>query len=172
MQTKRSKNSRQRGSKTHSWGAMKKHRGAGNRGGRGNAGTGKRGDANKPSIWKDKKYFGKHGMKSRFKVVKAINIQKLNQMADELCTKKGDVYTVDLSKVKIGKLLSVGTPAYKYDITVNTASQKAIDKIVQKGGKVTLNEPDDDFEDSEEDNNDEVVSEDNETADDKADSAN
>ena len=52
MDNKRSKNSRQRGSKTHGWGAMKKHRGAGHRGGRGAAGSGKRGDAKKPSIWR------------------------------------------------------------------------------------------------------------------------
>ena len=48
---KRKKNSRQRGSHTHGWGAMKKHRGAGNRGGRGAAGSGKRADSKKPSIW-------------------------------------------------------------------------------------------------------------------------
>ena len=38
----RKKNTRQRGSHTHGWGAKKKHRGAGNRGGRGNAGSGPR----------------------------------------------------------------------------------------------------------------------------------
>ena len=61
---KRSKNSRQRGSKTHGWGSMKKHRGAGHRGGRGAAGSGKRGDAKKPSIWKDKRYAGRYGFTS------------------------------------------------------------------------------------------------------------
>jgi large subunit ribosomal protein L15 len=143
MQTKRTKNSRQRGTKTHGWGAMKKHRGAGNRGGRGMAGTGKRGDARKPSIWKDKKYFGKHGMKSRFKKDGTINIEALNQKADELCTKKGEVYAVDLASFKIDKLLSIGTPAYKYDIIVNSASQKAIEKIAKNGGMVTVNKTED-----------------------------
>jgi large subunit ribosomal protein L15 len=47
---RRKKNVKQRGSKTHGWGSMKKHRGAGNRGGRGKAGTGKRGDQKKPTI--------------------------------------------------------------------------------------------------------------------------
>ena len=46
-----------RGSKTHGCGSMKKRRGAGHRGGRGAAGSGKRGDAKKPSIWNEK-YFG------------------------------------------------------------------------------------------------------------------
>ena len=56
---KRKKNTRQRAGTTHGWGSMKKHRGKGNKGGAGMAGTGKRGDAKKPAIWKNKKYFGK-----------------------------------------------------------------------------------------------------------------
>ena len=38
----RSKVQKQRGKRTHGWGHGKKHRGAGNRGGRGKAGLGKR----------------------------------------------------------------------------------------------------------------------------------
>ena len=56
MVVTRKKNTRQRGSKTHGCGSMKKRRGAGHRGGRGAAGSGKRGDCKKPSIWKNKKY--------------------------------------------------------------------------------------------------------------------
>ena len=44
---KRKKNTRQSAGTTHGCGSMKKRRGAGNRGGRGNAGSGKRGDAKK-----------------------------------------------------------------------------------------------------------------------------
>ncbi len=50
---------------THGYGSMKKNRGAGNRGGRGLAGTGKRGDANKQTYQANKKYFGKHGFTSK-----------------------------------------------------------------------------------------------------------
>ena len=42
---RRRKRVRQRGSKTHGWGAKKKHRGKGNRGGKGMAGSGKRADS-------------------------------------------------------------------------------------------------------------------------------
>jgi large subunit ribosomal protein L15 len=86
MIKKRKKNSRQRGSKTHGWGAMKKHRGAGNRGGRGRAGTGKKGDAKKPNIWKNKKYFGKAGFKKKgmAKKINYVNLIYLDQHADEL----------------------------------------------------------------------------------------
>ena len=58
VHNQRKKNSRHRGSWTHSHGEKKKHRGAGSRGGRGNAGSGKRGDAKKPSYWKIKKFSG------------------------------------------------------------------------------------------------------------------
>ena len=47
---KRKKNSRQRGEWTHGWGAKKKHRGAGHRGGRGNAGSGKRGEIGRAHV--------------------------------------------------------------------------------------------------------------------------
>ena len=49
---KRKKNTRMRGGTTHGYGSMKKNRGAGNRGGRGNAGSGKRADSKKPKIYK------------------------------------------------------------------------------------------------------------------------
>ena len=60
---KRKKVTRYRGSKTHGGGAKKKRRGAGNRGGRGMGGSGKRADSKKPSLW-GAKYFGKHGFVS------------------------------------------------------------------------------------------------------------
>ena len=61
---RRKKVKKYRGSKTHGGGSMKKRRGAGNRGGRGNAGSGKRGDAKKGRyVGKIKHYFGKRGFK-------------------------------------------------------------------------------------------------------------
>ena len=48
---KRKKLSRMRGTHTHKGGDKKKRRGAGHRGGRGNSGSGKRGDAKKPRYW-------------------------------------------------------------------------------------------------------------------------
>ena len=91
MITKRKKNTRQRGSKTHGWGAKKKHRGAGNRGGRGKAGTGKRADQKKPTILKKygRSYFGKFGFKKpNKKNIKAINLEYLEKNFDELLKNK------------------------------------------------------------------------------------
>jgi|ETNmetMinimDraft_2_1059921.scaffolds.fasta_scaffold90526_2 large subunit ribosomal protein L15 len=145
--TKRKKNSRQRGSKTHGWGAMKKHRGAGNRGGRGNAGSGKRGDANKPKFWKDKKFQGKFGFKKKnVKIdVKAINLSYFDDKLDKLLNKKviidnKGVYEVDLQKLGYNKLLSSGNVKNKYKITTLLASKKAIEKIESAGGEVVLPE--------------------------------
>ncbi len=126
---KRTKNSRQRGSHTHGWGAKKKHRGAGNRGGRGNAGSGKRGDAKKPSFWKDRSYFKSKGFVSLRKTLKTINISDLQKFAD---TK------INLKQEGFDKLLGLGNLDRKYDITVPYASNSAIEKIKSKGGNVTV----------------------------------
>ena len=60
---KRKKVVKYRGSHTHGGGAKKKRRGAGHRGGRGMAGSGKRADQKKPTILKlyGNSYFGKKG---------------------------------------------------------------------------------------------------------------
>ncbi|MFH1409852.1 MAG: uL15m family ribosomal protein [Nanoarchaeota archaeon] len=123
----RTKSSRMRGHTTHGHGSMKKWRGAGNRGGRGNAGTGKRADQNKPSVWHET-YGGKHGFTSLEKRYEIINIIDLDAIS------QGD--TLDLGQCKIGKLLSKGTPTKKWNITVARASPKAIEKIEKAGGKV------------------------------------
>jgi len=134
MITKRKKNMRQRGSKTHGWGAMKKHRGAGNRGGRGMAGSGKRADQKKPSIIKEyglKNYFGKHGFKRPQKILnhdKIMNVGDLNF----------DKQEIDLQELGIDKLLGKGKPNKKYIIKVKSCSQKAKEKIESSGGEISL----------------------------------
>jgi large subunit ribosomal protein L15 len=147
------KNVRQRGGKTHGWGSMKKHRGAGNRGGRGNAGSGKRADHKKPSYWDNRKpmrpgqkrgqdYFGKHGFHSvtRMPTI-TINLRNLDQQVDSLLADKkirkdGDSYTIDLQSLGIHKLLGTGKVTKKMHITVQHASPSAIEKIEAAGGRV------------------------------------
>ena len=134
---------RRRGSHTHGWGSMKKHRGAGNRGGRGLAGTGKRGDAKKPSVWK-KVWFGKHGfVNATNKKIVVMNIQQLEQQLEQLVEKKvavqeGEVFTIDLSKMGVHKLLGDGTITKKMKIKASFASQKATERIKKAGGEVIL----------------------------------
>ncbi|MBS3112701.1 uL15 family ribosomal protein [Candidatus Woesearchaeota archaeon] len=142
---KRKKNSRMHGSHTHGWGAKKKHRGAGHRGGRGNAGTGKRADSKKPCIWA-LDYFGKYGFKKKnANIIKAINIHYLENHINSLlnlkkAVEKSNVFIIDLSKMGFNKLLSKGLVSKKFNITVDAATAKAIEKIEKAGGsvKVTL----------------------------------
>ena len=142
---RRKKFSRQRSSHTHGWGSKKKHRGAGNRGGRGMAGTGKRADSIKTLIWKDKKYFGKYGFKPKGikEKIRAININDINEMlgkflANKLIVKEGDCYVIDLKKLGYNKLLGAGKAVNKFKINVKYASGNAIEKIKKIGGEVVL----------------------------------
>ena len=122
MDNKRSKNSRQRGSKTHGWGAMKKHRGAGHRGGRGAAGSGKRGDAKKPSIWRNTEYAGKKGFTSHSTSTESpitlahLENHKKTLIAEGIIIVNGNQHTVDLTKAGYTKLLGTGK-AYELKIS-------------------------------------------------------
>ena len=141
----RKKASRMRGSKTHGWGAKKKHRGAGNRGGRGMAGTGKRADAKKPSIWKNRKpYFGKRGFKvHNKKQVRTITLRELDTLIpkwfeSKKINKDGNAYTINLSKLNYDKLLGTGRINYAINLTVKFITPKAEEKIKAKKGTVTI----------------------------------
>ncbi|MFH1063459.1 MAG: uL15m family ribosomal protein [Candidatus Woesearchaeota archaeon] len=142
---KRKKNTRNAALTTHGWGSMKKHRGAGHRGGRGRAGSGKRGDQKKPLYWKDKDYFGKNGFTSKTRVIESvtINIKTLEDRAEALVSKglmksENGIYVVNLADIGYNKLLSTGNVTKKFNITVENATAKAIDKIKNVGGNVTV----------------------------------
>jgi len=144
---KRKKRVKLRGSKTHGWGAKKKHRGKGNKGGSGRAGSGKRGDARKPSNWKNLKYFGKYGFKKKGlkENIKAINLSYLEDNFDNLISKKliteqGGFFFIDISKLGYNKLLSTGKITKKFKIQAKYASNKALEKIKKAGGEVIIPE--------------------------------
>ena len=141
---KRKKNVRQRGHKTHGWGAKKKHRGKGHQGGTGMAGTGKRADSKKPSIWKDTEYFGKHGFISKTPKLKinAVNVGFIEQhiskyLSQKLIKKENDVYVVELDKLGYNKLLGDGRISAKFKIIVPYASASAVEKVKKAGGEVS-----------------------------------
>ncbi|MEE9525237.1 MAG: uL15m family ribosomal protein [Candidatus Woesearchaeota archaeon] len=121
---------------------MKKHRGAGNRGGKGMAGTGKRGDAKKPSIWKDKNYFGKHGFKKKnLMIIKTVSLSYIQEKINTLLAKKlieqqGDIIIVDVKKLGFNKVLGNGKITKKFKITSPLFSAGAIEKIQAAGGEV------------------------------------
>jgi len=139
---KRKKNTRQRGSKTHGWGAKKKHRGKGHQGGAGMAGSGKRADSKKPSLWKER-YFGKFGFVSKTPKVKinAVNVSYIEQhlnkfLSNSLITKENGFYFVELEKLGFNKLLGDGRVSLKFKVKVPYASKSAIEKVKKAGGDV------------------------------------
>ncbi len=133
-----------RGSKTHGCGSMKKRRGAGNRGGRGNAGSGKRADQKKPSFSDDTKYFGKYGfIKKNKATVRSVNLvyfeQKINKLVlDKKATEHGGVYSIDLATLGFHKLLGTGRITRKVNFSCELASAGAIEKVKKAGGSVNI----------------------------------
>lgn len=137
MIRKRKKNKRFRGYKTHGWGSKKKHRGSGNRGGFGMAGTGKRADQRKSLILNvyGSSYFGKHGFVrhtgSVRKESKAINVGELSKFSGS---------EIDLGKEGYEKLLGCGCVDRKLKVIVSSASKNAVEKIKRSGGEVVIKE--------------------------------
>ena len=142
---RRKKRVRLRGSHTHGWGHKKKHRGAGNRGGKGMAGTGKRADHKKFTILQEYKgtYFGSHGFfcHNRDKKPKIINLEQLNERLDDfvskgLVKKEKDFYIVNLADLGYQKVLGKGNIKHKIKIKAQFLSEKASQKIQEAGGQI------------------------------------
>ena len=143
---KRKKVLKYRGSHTHGGGAKKKRRGAGHRGGRGMAGSGKRAHHKKQLVFKlyGKDYFGKKGFHSKRKKLKAVNISFLEDnfeklLHDKIITKKNEFFEVNLDEMGCGKLLSSGKPTRRYKIFAKTFSEKTKGKIESAGGEIASN---------------------------------
>jgi len=116
---------------THGRG-KKAGRGAGLRGGKGNAGLMKHRHMymtkNMPN------HFGRHGFKRPQSVVKKDKTINVGQLEELFPDKK----TIDLGKEGYDKLLGGGNLNTKMKIKVNSASEKAVEKIKEKGGEVEL----------------------------------
>ena len=140
---RRKKDTRMRGSHTHGWGSKKKHRGSGNRGGKGMASTGKRSDAFKPSIWKEE-YFGKHGFYHMGAVHhRIVNVNYIDQniekfVAGNVAKKHDGAYVVNIADIGFDKLLGKGRVTKKLILTAKYASSQSIDAIKAAGGEVAL----------------------------------
>jgi large subunit ribosomal protein L15 len=128
---RRSNRSRNRGSHTHGTGSKKNKRNAGNKGGQGRAGTGKKADSKKPSHWQTEQ-FGKNGFTPiRRNDKTCVNVSDLQRFDDT---------TINLTDFGVDKLLGAGPVHQAYDVTVEEATTKAQDKIESAGGELTLEE--------------------------------
>ncbi len=149
VRRKKRKTNKFRGSKTHGWGSKKKHRGKGSRGGKGNAGMGKRGQQKLTVLYAEGKLplgradkgFTRH--KSLIREKKYINVGDLELYLERfeamgVAEKKGDVYSVDLEKAGYDKLLGAGKITISIEARIAEATPKAIRKVEAAGGKVVI----------------------------------
>ncbi len=138
------KKKKNRGSRTHGRGT-KHGRGAGERGGRGNAGLGKH--KWKSLVKEDPDYFGPKGFTRPQKLIKedeVINIYQVEEMLDGLielgfATEEDSSYEIDLDEAGFDKLLSKGKVTKEMKIKVSNSSEKAKKKIEDAGGELIEN---------------------------------
>lgn len=133
---------KRRASRTYGRG-KKAGRGAGKRGGRGNAGLHKHKYIT--TVKYDPKHFGRYGFK-RPKLPyenkpKTINVFQLEQKLDNFlekgyATKKGNKILIDLSSAGYDKLLGSGIIKRSLDVKVDYASERAVSKVQDAGGQV------------------------------------
>lgn len=131
-----SRTNKLRGSRYHGRG-KKAGRGAGKRGGRGNAGI------NKHRLMTRLKYmpghlgmFGFNRHPSLRSINVSINVQEVQNLTD------GD--SIDLGEAGYDKLLGKGRIDRAVHITVAEASARAIEKVEAAGGSVSIGDDDDD----------------------------
>ena len=143
MKTKKVKKVRKmrgRGMGSHGWGARKKHKKKGHRGGHGMSGSGKRADHKKTLIIKKygNKYFGKQGITSKGTkrdTRKKINVGDINFNLKKYGKKSPGGWKVNLPDYKI---LGNGKVNNKLIITAKHASKSALSKIKKAGGEIIL----------------------------------
>ncbi|MDG6220465.1 MAG: uL15 family ribosomal protein [Candidatus Thermoplasmatota archaeon] len=132
-----SRTSKFRGRRTH--GAGKKgHRGAGKRGGKGNAGLHKH--RYTWTVDNDPDHFGRHGFKRPQKVLAREAISTINVRDLDIMAKANNLKEVNLAEMGIDKLLGSGKIEKPLKIIVDTASPKAVEKVEAAGGEVVLSD--------------------------------
>lgn len=143
-----SKKRRQRGSRTHGGGTHKNRRGAGHRGGRGNAGRSKHEFHNYGPL-------GKHGFKRPPKVqenVETIDLRTLDEdialyAADGVAEETDDGYAIDAREVvdasndvDVVKVLGGGQLHTSLEVTADAFSESAVEQIESEDGSAILTE--------------------------------
>ncbi|MGD2247973.1 MAG: uL15m family ribosomal protein [Candidatus Methanofastidiosia archaeon] len=145
MRRKRKKTKKLRGSRTCGGGNAKKRRGAGNRGGRGLAGSGK--NKKTKADWVRQNlpgHLGKRGFKRPLAVISKdiiMNVHELDENIDQFiqegtATVKGDIIVVNTKDFGVTKILGKGRVTKKLDVTAPAFSESAVKKIEAAGGSV------------------------------------
>ena len=129
-----------RGSGSCGWGARKKHKKAGHKGGVGMSGTGKRADQKKTLVIKlyGNDYFGKQGITSRGTKRdkrKRISLITIEQNLETFGKKVGDKWEINLEDYKI---LGNTDVKHKLSIKAKEASTSAMEKVKKAGGEIQV----------------------------------
>jgi large subunit ribosomal protein L15 len=143
MERRRKKTRKMRGRREMGYGCAKGHRAAGQRGGKGNAGSKKY--LKMKYLKADPRYFGKHGfdmIQGTVEPVDAMNVGTLDASITQLVQRgvakqSGKKYSLDVSLLGVDKILGSGKVAHALELTgVKSLSPKAREKITSAGGSV------------------------------------
>lgn len=141
---RRKKITKQRGSRTCGWGLV--HRGSGQKGGAGNAGTGKKANAKAPrlGLW-TKQLMGKRGFVPKGQKVEdvVINLRDLEDklpllLSQKIATESNGKVSIDVSKIGCTKVLGAGRVKRKWSIIAERAAPGAIEKVKAAGGELVV----------------------------------
>ncbi len=145
---------KKRGTRTIGYGRVGQHRKTGQRAGRGT--TTQWNKSMKSYYYKQKelgfpdpnwklgfKGFNRPQDMKRIHQVNTLNVKDLDLkiellVQDNIATKSGNTFTINLKDINVQKILGRGEINKKINISVNKASKQAIEKIEAVGGKVTL----------------------------------
>ncbi len=139
---RRKKITKQRGTRTCGWGLV--HRGSGQKGGAGNAGSGKKAASKVPrkGLWA-KQLMGKQGFvhKGPRQDDVTINLRDLEDrlpslLSQKLAAESAGTVTIDVSKIGCTKVLGTGKVKRKWKITARKAAPGAIEKVKAAGGEL------------------------------------
>ncbi len=136
---RRKKVRKMRGSKTHGYGAKKKHRGKGSKGGKGLAGS--KDHKRQMILQMDPEHFGKRGFKLGFyphrkrerEREKVITLRELDKLAEKLGKTE-----LNLLELGFKKVIAGGSVTKPLSIKVAYITERAKEKIEAVGGSVEL----------------------------------
>lgn len=130
----RKKVRRQRGSHTHGWGAKKKHRGSGSRGGAGAGGMFFQKRSYVTTYDRDR--FGRTGFTPKTSVrLKSVNLRRLEALAV-----KNKLKEIDAAQFGYDKVLAGGRLTIPLTIKAKVITESAKAKIEKAGGKAVSEE--------------------------------
>jgi len=141
MIRKTRKINKMRGSRSIGGGCTKKRRGAGHKGGKGNAGLGKHHWT--WTVKNDPNHFGKYGFKRPQKMIKKSNPVNLGYLEDNseklldngIATMEGDSIIIDVTDLGYDKVLGKGKILKPFIIKSPMFSASAEEKIQEAGGE-------------------------------------